>query len=409
MVCALSIARFNYEVRPELEVIVKKALRKKRDERYQSIHDVLIDLRDLERELDLTDSQAYSAPALQRGEVKTEILATPRGSSSNLPGPQTSSIQPHPTSSAEYLVSEIKRHKMGIGLIAAIVLVAVIGGGLVIYKLAGANKPTGPPAIAFTRLTNGGRLGNELILGGATISPDGKYVVFWTGDGDQTSCYVRQVSTNSVVKIAGPIESNSPGSTFSPDGEFVYFNTGGKLNPDGALFKVPVLGGTPQKILEGIWSPVSFSPDGKQVAYVRLFPSTGESWLVIANADGSGTPRTIAKRKLPEYYSQIGPAWSPDGKRIALGAQSVPEVGNATIVEVPVDGGSEHPITKPQWSQIFRVLWIQDGSGLVFAANSFLNSPGDQIWFLSYPDGLAHRITNDLNGYGQFSLGLTAD
>src|SRR5262249_51840980 len=34
---------------------------------------------------------------------------------------------------------------------------------------------------------------------------------------------------------------------------------------------------------------------------------------------------------------------------------------------------------------------------------------GTQIWFVSYPDGVAQRITNDLNGYGTISLGLTTD
>jgi hypothetical protein len=31
------------------------------------------------------------------------------------------------------------------------------------------------------------------------------------------------------------------------------------------------------------------------------------------------------------------------------------------------------------------------------------------VWLLPYPDGPARRITNDLNGYGENSVGLTAD
>jgi Tol biopolymer transport system component len=37
------------------------------------------------------------------------------------------------------------------------------------------------------------------------------------------------------------------------------------------------------------------------------------------------------------------------------------------------------------------------------------SSIGTQIWFLPYPNGQAQRVTNDLNGYGEVSLGLTAD
>ena len=37
------------------------------------------------------------------------------------------------------------------------------------------------------------------------------------------------------------------------------------------------------------------------------------------------------------------------------------------------------------------------------------SSVGTQVWLLPYPGGQARRITNDLNGYGGVSLGLTAD
>ncbi|MDQ3748717.1 MAG: serine/threonine protein kinase, partial [Acidobacteriota bacterium] len=44
-----AIARFNYDIPPELEVIIKKALRKNREERYQSAHDIFVDLQLLAR------------------------------------------------------------------------------------------------------------------------------------------------------------------------------------------------------------------------------------------------------------------------------------------------------------------------------------------------------------------------
>ena len=56
-----------------------------------------------------------------------------------------------------------------------------------------------------------------------------------------------------------------------------------------------------------------------------------------------------------------------------------------------------------------RVLWLEDGSGLIFNAPMGVNVTGTQIWFLSYPEGKARRITNDPNGYGGSSLGVTAD
>jgi Tol biopolymer transport system component len=52
---------------------------------------------------------------------------------------------------------------------------------------------------------------------------------------------------------------------------------------------------------------------------------------------------------------------------------------------------------------------LADASGLILAAQPESSSIGTQIWFLPYPSGQARRITNDLNGYGEVSLGLTSD
>ena len=404
------IARYAREVPEALEWIVTKALTKDPDERYQTAKEMMVDLRRLKQRLDAqSEIERSSSPDSAR--VGSGVSEATQATSAHPTAPpiQTSTAGSlAPASSAELIVSEIKRHKFGAGLIALFVILVLAAGGFGIYKLASSNNSSvGQLTLKFTRLTNGGRIGNESITGGTSISPDGKYIVFWTlGDG-KASCYVRQISTNSLVRIVGPIES-AGGTTFSPDGDFVYFIETDKNNPDGSLYRVPTLGGAPQKILEGIWSPIAFSPDGQQITYVRLFPATGESWLVVANADGTGA-HTISTRKLPDYYEQAGPSWSPDGKRIALGATTIPESRTSTVVEVPAGGGKEHAITPPQWTNINRVVWTSDGKGLVVSVVTSWVSTGTQLWYIPYPEGVARPITNDLNGYGTISLGLTGD
>jgi serine/threonine protein kinase/Tol biopolymer transport system component len=409
-----AIARFNYDVPPELEVIIKKSLRKVPDERFQSAHDLLIDLKALSREMDLAEHSL--APSFQRegdgetpfrpetGEQATKTLIHSRTT-------EESATAIHTTSSAEYIVGEIKRHKIGMLAVAAILLVGLIAGGFGVYRLLSSRKdPAAPRELKFLRLTMGGKIGSENITGGADISPDGKRVVFWTELDGKASCWVRQVSSNSTVRIFGPAEGDYGGSTFSRDGEFVYFNLSDKSNPQPALFQIPILGGSPRRIIEGVSSPVTFSPDGKQIAFVRYTPNEGESALMVANADGSGTARTLATHKQPEYFSNEGPSWSPDGKVIACGAGSnTANLVNGTVVEVPADGGVGRAITSARWNYVARVVWLADGTGLV--VDSFANaiSSGTQLWFVSYPDGNARRITNDLNGYGTVSLGLTSD
>jgi Tol biopolymer transport system component len=98
--------------------------------------------------------------------------------------------------------------------------------------------------------------------GSTSISPDGRYVVFSLNDTGKISLWVRQISTNSNVQIVPPADGSNGGTTISRDGEFVYYRWVDENDPEGAIYKVPILGGTPLKILSGAASPVSFSPDG---------------------------------------------------------------------------------------------------------------------------------------------------
>src|SRR6185295_2059945 len=56
-----------------------------------------------------------------------------------------------------------------------------------------------------------------------------------------------------------------------------------------------------------------------------------------------------------------------------------------------------------------RVIWLGDSSGLIMTAQTEWSYHGSQVWQLSYPGGVARKITNDLNAYGGVSLGVAAD
>ena len=129
---------------------------------------------------------------------------------------------------------------------------------------------------------------------------------------------------------------------------------------------------------------------------------------MLANADGRGQPKTLAVQKQPDRFSLSGPSWSPDGKRIACGIFNG-SVGYSSVVEVPIEGGDAQPIGAERWASVGRVVWLADGSGLIMTAQPESSSIGTQIWFVPYPRGQTRRITNDLNGYGEVSLGLTSD
>lgn len=399
------IRDLNPSAPPDLQRIVRRCLAKDPDERYQSIQDVALELKELRRDMEGDTQIDMTVPPALRSEAGDLTRGTPI---SPTLGGQTSTgdvSAVSTTTSSEIIFGEVRKHKRGFALtLAALILMA--GVVVVVWlKFWGTSRVAPFRTMKMTRLTTGGKIGNAAIRGYASISPDGKYVVFRTTEAGKDSLWVRQVLTGSLVKIVPDLGGKIGGTTFSHDGEFIYYSLFD--TPLGTLYQVPVLGGAPRRIMAGVTSPVTFSPDGKQLAFVR--PSSSESDLIVANIDGTGE-RKIATRKLPAYFSfGGGAAWSPDGKTIVCGAGSYSGNLSATLVSVPAQGGPEKPITSQTWVSVSRVLWLGNGAGLIVAAVPELISTGTQLWYVSYPGGEVRRVTNDLNAYGTSSLGVTAD
>ncbi len=397
---------FNPSASPELQRVIRRCLQKDPDERYQSIQDVALELKELRREMEggsqLDSTIPPSSMHSQMGDASRSQVSTTATIGSQSSTVDVSAVST--MSSSEIILGEVKKHKGGFAVAVGLILIAGVAG-IIWWKSSSTPRAAPFSNVKITRLTTGGKVGNAAIKGYTSISPDGKYVVFRTTESGKDSLWVRQVSTGSLVKIVPDSESKIGPTAFSRDGEFVYYSVFD--NPLGTLFQVPVLGGSPRRIMAGVTSPVTLSPDGKQLAFVR--PSTSESNLFVANSDGSGE-RKIASRKLPAYFSFVGgPTWSPDGTTIACGAGAYSGSLSATIVSVPAAGGPEKTITSQNWVSVSRVLWLGDGSGLIVAAVPELISTGTQLWYVSYPGGEVRRVTNDLNAYGTSSLGLTAD
>ncbi|HKE57753.1 MAG TPA: tetratricopeptide repeat protein, partial [Pyrinomonadaceae bacterium] len=115
------LARYANDVPAELERIITKALTKDREERYQSARDMLIDLRNLKRKREV--------------DAEIERTATPglRSPGSISGGHNAVGNVAHSTSSAEYVVSEIKQHKLGALLALVLLVTAAVGVGIYLY------------------------------------------------------------------------------------------------------------------------------------------------------------------------------------------------------------------------------------------------------------------------------------
>jgi len=393
------IRDFNATVPLDLQRIVRRCLAKDPEERYQTIKDVAIELKELRREMENAGGGELSISPETTAEPHVSETADRTISVGDKTAASTAESVAHSTSSAEYVVGEVKKHKTGALIVAVLVALVVAGIGYGIYKLTAKRDR---PALSFqsakfTRLTTTGK------ASGVAISPDGKYVVHIQDDGGQQSLWIRQVATQSNVQIVAPAAVQYSGLTFSPDGDYIYYSVSSQEFTQRALFQVPTLGGSPKKLLENLWATtITFSPDGKQFAFVR--PEWGKEFaLMIANADGTNEQKLVAHKNPPENIGS--PAWSPDGKRIAYRVQNY-DSNDTTIFEAQVADGSTKPLTAQRWLIVNRMAWLADGSGLLIRATPGQNSVF-QIWHLSYPEGEAHQLTNDLNNYTGMSL--TAD
>ncbi len=385
-----AIARFNYDIPAELERIIRKALRKDVEARYQTAKDLLVDLRNLKQEMEVEDLLERSLTPGSSGSVS---IAQATGDS---PIRISETRYARTATSSEYSAVEIRRRRRGAAIIAAITIIVLAVIGFALYKLLGRDKAPAPfQTTKITKITTNGN------ADGAAISPDGKYVAYVMNEGGKQSLWISQVAIASNIRIIAPAEAHYWDLTFSPDGNYIYYGMAGKDTPP-AIYQVPVLGGSPKKALGDLSNPVRFSSDGKRIAFVRNDINKKESFLFIANADGSDE-QLLGTRSYPSSYGL--PAWSPDAKSIVCSTGGNDSNG-LSVIEINLADRTERTIPTRKWQEAYHLGWLSDGSGLIMAAKDY-NSSYAQIWFISYPDGQTRKITNELSDYGLVSL--TAD
>jgi len=382
-----SIAELNPSLPFKLEEIIDKGLEKDRDLRYQTAAEIRSDLKRLKRDITGHSSQTGIAAA------SSSSVAPARASS---PG--------RPASSTAVILNTAKRHKSGAGLITVLSLLMIAAGIYGFYKWVsqwiGDSGPIPFQNMNMVKLTNSGKV----VL--ATISSDGKYVVNVVDEGHgQQSLWMRHIATGSNAQIMAPIDVRYTGLTFMPSGDFLYFTRIEPENPGiGLLYQIPVLGGTPRKLIADVDSPVSFSPDGQQIVFRRDSPSEGNSKLIIARPDGTGE-RVLSALPLPGYSA---PAWSPDGKWIA---STVIEPGGRNLGRLVVldpANGKERTIYAATAS-LQKATWMPDSRHLLLIFHDVTSEWNGQIGEVSLSGHKLHRITNDLSSYSNLTLAVTKD
>jgi serine/threonine protein kinase/Tol biopolymer transport system component len=372
---------------PQLDELISKCLEKDRDLRCQTAAELRADLKRIKRGSSSSGRVSGTAAAIPDS-------AQVRAASDPSVRPSTAAARATlPSGSNDALLAEAKRHKWR--LITMPIVVALLIVAFALYKHFSVPQAViNPLNMQITKLTE-----NGAAVSGA-ISPDGRYAAF-VKRGEQQSLWVKQIATGSEAQVVPPAAGYFvANATFSPDGNYIYYEHSSPENEDEIdLFSIPSLGGTPQHILSDLNSPVSFSPDGKQIVFAH-FDAGAKSQLAIASSDGTGR-HVIAEREALAINS-VAPSWSGDGKLIAVPQFQLGKEGLSNLLVFTPEGRIVKTFSFP--FLVDGAAWLPDSSGILLQVRSHETNFRRQLKFQPYPSGTTQNLTNDLNEYQNITV-----
>jgi eukaryotic-like serine/threonine-protein kinase len=387
------IAQFLGAVPPELERIVRKALRKDREERYQLAKELAIDLRSLRRDLQLEVGRSVAPDhPTSSGQAKAKQYTDEMGASRR-------------TTAGDAFA----RTQRTLARLPWIILPLLILGvlGFVGYKWFRKNAPAATrqrfQRFNVTKLTTNGNAAF------ASISRDGKYVAYVMSEAGQESLWLRQVAVDSSVRLMPSRDGQYLGIAFSPDGNYLFYGyVGLGANEHPELYRLPVLGiGATATRMTFYTGPQAASHDGKKIAFYRYDEKQQADILTVADADGSNE-QALATRKWPERFGwnwNASPAWSSDDQTLTSVLVD-PRLTSffLQLYDVRLSDRAANAVTLTgQKFELLDDLWILDDSSGLIATAKAQGASFFQLWQLSR-DGSARQITNDLSDYLKLSF-----
>jgi Tol biopolymer transport system component len=263
---------------------------------------------------------------------------------------------PQKFAAAQAARARVKKARIWMGAAACILLLAI--GGFLYF-----HRPVSQPPMTIAPLTGSSGFEQE-----PAFSQDGSQVAYtWDGGKEGVrSIYIKRVASGRPFRLSDEGEGNVQSPAWSADGEMIAF-----VRPAGdkaEIWESPSLPGPKRKLGETSLYPANLnrhpgltaSPDGLYLAT----PSNGTTQeppgiFLFSIKTGEWRRLTTAK------YGDCQPSFSPDGKQIAfVGATTL---GVEDLYVVPVAGGQVNRLTTDQ-ARINGAAWTPDGREIVFAS-----------------------------------------
>jgi eukaryotic-like serine/threonine-protein kinase len=248
--------------------------------------------------------------------------------------------------------------RSGLRKIAAVVLAGLAAGGAWWWRSGNqANRSAPPPQASFTRLTS--RAGQEVY---PCLSPDGKQLIYVSDEAGNADIWLQRVGGATAINLTRDSVAADTQPAFSPDGELIAFRS---ERDGGGLFLMGATGENVRRLTDQGYNP-AWSPDGTEIVYATGFfnaePSSRSgvpSALHVVNVQTGAT-------RLLTAGDAIQPNWSPQRRRVAY--WGIHRGGQRDIWTIAASGGKPVPVTDDtalDWNPV----WSPDGRYLYFASD----------------------------------------